>query len=558
MEGYMKRYREWVGRKDLDAEIYDELISIKDDATAIEDSFFKDLSFGTGGLRGVIGAGCNKMNVYTVAKATRGFGTYLLDSFENPSCAIAYDSRIKSDLFAKIAAATLAEMGVNIYLYDELMPTPMLSYAVRELGCDGGIVVTASHNPAKYNGYKVYGNDGCQITLETADIISGYIKNEPDFKDVDPSFEDMLQSGKIEYISEKVLTSYYQKVLSLSVEKPSVPLNIVYSPLNGAGNKPVRKILEMLGNVNVKVVAEQENPDGNFPTCPYPNPEIEEAMRLCARDAKASDTDFFLATDPDCDRVGAGYITDDGVRLISGNEMGILLTEYLCKQRIANGTMPKNPMVVKTIVTTEMIDALAKKYGLELVNVLTGFKFIGEQIAMLEEKGEEDRFIIGFEESYGYLSGSFVRDKDAVIASMLICEMAAYYKSMNKTLLDALNDAYNSYGYYKQGLLTFEFEGASGMAKMDSILDEVRKLKGKTFADKNILDMIDYENDETGLPKSNVVSMKLSDNCFVIVRPSGTEPKLKLYLTAVGESLDKAEEKLKNLSDKSKVIIENI
>ncbi len=558
MEGFMTRYNNWVSKQDLDGELMAELLSIKDDKTAIEDSFYKDLSFGTGGLRGVLGAGSNKMNIYTVAKATRGLGEYLTETFAEPSCAIAYDSRNKSDVFAQIAAVTLATMGVKVYIYKELVPTPMLSYAVRELSCSGGIVITASHNPAKYNGYKVYGADGCQLTLEAADLISDYMKKQDEFIAQGLSFDNLLADGKIIYISDELSESYYAKVIALSLQKPTVPLNVVYSALNGAGNKPVRKILDMLGNIDVTVVKEQENPDGNFPTCPYPNPEIEEAMRLSAKYAADNSADFFLATDPDCDRVGAGYITDSGVRLISGNEMGIMLTEYLCKQHIEMGTMPKNPIVVKTIVTTEMLNAVAKKYGFELINVLTGFKFIGEQIAMLEQKGEENRFIIGFEESYGYLSGSFVRDKDAVIASMLICEMAAYYKAKGKTLLDVLNDAYNNYGYYKQGLLTFEFEGASGMAKMNEILDVVRSMRGKSFAGKAIINMVDYENDDTGLPKSNVVSMELEGGCYVIVRPSGTEPKLKLYLTAVGENLSIGEEKLAQLTKSSKDVIENI
>ncbi len=547
MENYMKRYEAWLSYKNLNEELLCELKQIENNKSEIEDAFYKDLSFGTGGLRGVIGAGTNKMNIYTVAKATKGFGEYLIQNFSNASCAIAYDSRNKSDVFAKIAAATLAQKGVKVYIYSELIPTPMLSYAVRELKCSGGIVITASHNPAKYNGYKVYGQDGCQITLDAADLISAFIAKASEFDESEPNFDELLQSGKIQYISDDIINKYYAEVLSLSINKPSVPLNIVYSPLNGAGNKPVRKILEMLGNINVEIVKEQELPNGDFTTCPYPNPEIQEAMQLSANYAKQSKADLFLATDPDCDRVGIGYITDDGVKLISGNETGIMLLEYLCKLRTENNTMPKNPVAVKTIVTTEMANALAKKYNVELINVLTGFKFIGEQIALLEDNNEQERFIFGFEESYGYLSGSFVRDKDAVIASMLICEMAAYYKAKGKTLLQVLADAYDEYGYYKQDLLTFTFEGASGMDKMNDILNEVRKLKGTKFAHKSIVNMIDYENDDTGLPKSNVISMELEENCFVIVRPSGTEPKLKLYITAVGENLKQAEEKLSEL-----------
>ncbi len=547
---YKQKYEQWLNRANLDGELLAELTAINGNETAIEDAFYKDLSFGTGGLRGVIGAGTNKMNIYTVAKASMGLARYLLESFENPSCAVAYDSRNKSDIFAEISAATLAGMGVDVYIYKELMPTPMLSYAVRKLRCDGGIVITASHNPAKYNGYKVYGNDGCQITLEAAQKISGYIKKEGDFSDEEFDFSSLMSCGKIKYIDDAVIEDYYSDVMSLSVQKPQVPLNIVYSPLNGAGNKPVRAILQKLGNINVEIVKEQENPNGDFTTCPYPNPEIQEAMQLASDCASASGADLFLATDPDCDRVGIGLIADGEVKLISGNETGILLLQYLCEQRTNNGTMPKKPVAVKTIVTTQMAYALAKKYNLELKNVLTGFKFIGEQIALLEQNNETERFIFGFEESYGYLSGSFVRDKDAVIASMLICEMAAYYKAQGLNLLEVLAKAYSDYGYYKQDLLTFEFDGAKGMDKMNEIIDGVRLLKGKTFADKDIVEMIDYENDETGLPKSNVLSLTLSDECFVIIRPSGTEPKLKLYVTAVGQNSATADGKLQLLCKK--------
>ncbi len=553
---YKKKYESWLSEKNIDSEILQELIAMKNDETTIENSFYKNLSFGTGGLRGVIGAGTNNMNIYTVAKASKGFAKYLLESFKNPSCAVAYDSRNKSDLFARISAATLAGMGISVHLYKELMPTPMLSYAVRALQCNGGIVITASHNPAKYNGYKVYGSDGCQITLEAAKIISGYMDKEKEFSDEKYDFEELLNSGKINYIDENVINSYYEEVMSLSLQKPQARLNVVYSPLNGAGNKPVRNILQKLGNINIEVVEEQEHPDGNFSTCPYPNPEIKEAMALSINKMQETNADFCIATDPDCDRVGVAVPTQDGYYMINGNEMGVMLLEYICKQKSKNNTMPNKPLAVKTIVTTQLASEVCKKYDVELINVLTGFKFIGEQIGMLEQIGEEKRFVFGFEESYGYLAGSFVRDKDAVIASMLICEMASYYKKQNKTLFQVLNEMYCEYGYYKNELMTFEFEGASGMVKMNAIIDDLRNTQ--SIGEYKINNKIDYLNDETGLPKSNVLTFDLQDKSQIIVRPSGTEPKLKIYLTAVGETLIKAGESTVKLSEECNKLIQNL
>ncbi len=532
-----EKYEQWLANKELDEQLKAQLLAYSSDEK--EDSFYRDLAFGTGGLRGVIGAGTNRMNIYTVAKATRGIAKYLKSDFAAPSCAIAYDSRNKSDDFAKIAAATFAAEGVKVYIYKELMPTPMLSFAVRHLGTSGGVVVTASHNPAKYNGYKVYGEDGCQITLEAAEKALAFIDKEPDFTENTPDFDSQLASGNIEYITDETIEAFYAAVLSQSVEKPSVPLNIVYSPLNGTGNKPVRHILGAVGNVNITVVPQQELPDGNFPTCPYPNPEIEEAMRLAVALCKEKQADFCLATDPDCDRAGTAALDKNGeVQLISGNEMGVMLFEFICEMRTKLGTMPLRPVAVKTIVTTEMVTEVAKAYGIELRNVLTGFKFIGEQIGLLEKDGETDRYVFGFEESYGYLSGGYVRDKDAVDASMLICEMAAHYKAQGQSLLDVRDALYKKYGYYKNELLTFAFEGASGMDKMNAIIDTVRTSCPESFAGHRVGSVIDYENDDTGLPKSNVLALSLDGGCQFIVRPSGTEPKLKIYVTAKGATAE--------------------
>ena len=532
-----EKYNEWLACSALDAELKAQLLAYSQDEK--EDSFYRDLAFGTGGLRGVIGAGTNRMNIYTVAKATRGIAKYLKSDFSTPSCAIAYDSRNKSDVFAKIAAATFAAEGVKVYIYKELMPTPMLSFAVRHLGTSGGVVVTASHNPAKYNGYKVYGDDGCQKTLEAAEKALAFIEKEADFADNAPDFDAQLAAGNIEYITDETINAFYAAVLDQSAQKPAVPLNVVYSPLNGAGNKPVRHILDAIGNVNVTVVPEQEKPDGNFPTCPYPNPEIEEAMRLSVALCKEKQADFCLATDPDCDRAGTAALDKNGdVQLINGNEMGVMLLDFVCQMRIKKGTMPARPVAVKTIVTTEMAAAVAKEYGVELRNVLTGFKFIGEQIGLLEKEGETERYIFGFEESYGYLSGGYVRDKDAVDAAMLICEMAAHYKAQGKSLLDVRDALYEKYGYYKNELLSFAFEGASGMDKMNAIIDTVRTSCPESFAGHAVEGVIDYENDDTGLPKSNVLALSLNGGCQFIVRPSGTEPKLKIYITAKGATAE--------------------
>lgn len=553
----MELYSLWCKNAVDDSDLQEELKSIENDTPAIRDRFYRDLEFGTGGLRGVIGAGTNRLNIYTIRRATQGLANYVKQEYNGGSVAISYDSRIKSDVFAKAAAEVLSANGIKVYIYKELMPTPMLSFAVRNLGCQAGIMVTASHNPAKYNGYKAYGNDGCQITLKGAEIILSEINSLDMFKDVKTSdFNTELEKGNIEYISQEVIDSYYECVLAEGINTDlcaSSGLKVVYTPLNGTGNKPVRTILKKIGITDVSIVEEQENPDGNFPTCPYPNPEIREALELGLKKCKEVKPDLLLATDPDCDRVGIAVPDGDNYVLFSGNEVGALLFEYICKQRIAKGTMPENPIVVKTIVTTNIINAIAKDYGVEVIDVLTGFKFIGEQIGFLEEKGEEKRYIFGFEESYGYLSGGYVRDKDAVNASMLICEMAAYYRTQGISLIQARENLYNKYGVYYHTLHSFTFEGESGMIKMNDIMSQLRNNHPKEIAGYKVISCSDYKlsitkdiatgsETEIKLPKSNVLAFELEDNLKVVVRPSGTEPKIKTYYTAKAPTFDDAKE----------------
>ena len=543
----MEKYESWLNCSAMTDELLSELRSM--DKEQINDSFYRDLAFGTGGLRGVLGAGTNRMNLFTVMKATRGLAMYLLDTYSNPSCAVSCDSRIHSRDFAELTAAVLAENGIKVWLYPDLQPTPMLSFAVRHLSASAGVMVTASHNPAKFNGYKVYGADGCQITLEAAGLIQQRISEQPDLSDTVPSFEKHLAAGTICYITDETIEAYYQAVLSLRTRPSSRQLHVVYSPLNGAGNVPVREILRRLGNISVEMVTEQELPDGHFPTCPYPNPEIREAMELAIQKTIETGADLCFATDPDCDRMGAGVRVGNDVRLISGNDMGILMLDYLCRTRHSvQSALP--PVVVKTIVTTEMARALCDKYGLELRNVLTGFKYIGEQIGLLESEGHADRFFFGFEESYGYLSGTDVRDKDAVNAVLLLCDMAAGLQEQGLSLLDRLQELRNEFGLYVQRLLTYEYEGENGSRKMASIMSALRApLSG--FSDARLSDSsrIDYQNDETGLPRSDVLSFKLSDDNQFIVRPSGTEPKLKAYLFTRASSEAEAEHKLDVLQE---------
>ncbi len=516
------------------------------DGDTCSDSFYRDLAFGTGGLRGLLGAGTNRMNLFTVMKATKGLGAYLAGSFPDPSCAVSYDSRIHSRDFAELTAAVLADMGIRVYLYPRLSPTPMLSFAVRHLSASAGVMITASHNPAEYNGYKVYGPDGCQITQEAASAIQGMISLQPDLQPSLPSFEKYLASGMIRYITDETAEAYYRYILSLRVRPCSEPLHVVYSPLNGTGNVPVREILHRLGNVRVDVVAAQEEPDGHFPTCPRPNPENLDAMTLAIEKALQAGADLCFATDPDCDRMGAGVRTGQEVTLISGNDMGILMLDYLCRNRKTGGTLP--PVVLKTIVTTDMADALCAAHGLELRNVLTGFKYIGEQIGFLEAEGQEDRFLFGFEESYGYLSGTGVRDKDAVNAALLLCDMASELKSEGLTLLDRLSLLREEYGIHEQRLLSYEYKGEHGAVRMTQIMESLRSPQD-LFRDDRLrrAQRTDYLLDDTGLPKSNVISFRLSDEDRFVVRPSGTEPKMKAYLFTRASSPAEAEKRLDSL-----------
>ncbi len=558
-----KKYKLWCEKAVGDPDLVKELESIKDNAEAISDAFYKDLEFGTGGLRGVIGAGTNRMNIYTVGKASQGLAAYVNSVSEKGSIAIAYDSRIKSDLFAKTAASIFAANGIKVYIYKELMPTPMLSFAVRRLKCDAGVVVTASHNPAKYNGYKAYGPDGCQLGLEAADYVLSIMNKVDIFDDVKTlDFNTAVAEGKIEYIGEDIIEEYLNCVLACRVapEADVKSLNVIYSPLHGSGNKPVRSILKKIGVTNVTVVPEQELPDGNFPTAPYPNPEIRQAFECALKLANEIKPELLLATDPDCDRVGIAVRDGEEYKLLSGNDVGALLLDFVLARRIENGTLPKNPLAVKTIVTTELCRKIAENYGCELVDVLTGFKFIGEQITMLEAKGEENRFVFGFEESYGYLGGTYVRDKDAVIASMLICEMVAYYKAQGKNLIEVLDGLYKKYCYYICAQKSFTCEGESGMKQIKGIMESLRTDTPKEINGSKVVKFDDYETsvsrdlkngNETKitLPRSNVLCFYMEDGCSLMVRPSGTEPKIKLYIGAVGKTYSEAEANLGGLTD---------
>ncbi len=536
----IEEYQRWCLLATEDKDLVNELSSIKDDECKIEDAFYRDLEFGTGGLRGVLGAGTNRMNIYVIRKASQGLANYLNKHFKNPSIAISYDSRIKSTLFAETAAEVFAENGILVHIYKELMPTPCLSYAVRELHCSAGIMVTASHNPAKYNGYKVYGEDGCQITTEAAEIILSEINALDIFKNVKYGvFADFLKEKRIKYIDDELLTRFINRVKEESVikdENVNKDVKIVYSPLHGTGLKPVLRILKESGYNNVIVVKEQELPDGNFTTCPYPNPEIKEAMAVGIEYAKKNQADLLIATDPDADRVGIAVKgKDDEYVLVTGNQVGLLLLDFICQMRIKHRTMPKDPVCIKTIVTSDMAKAIADHYGVRLIEVLTGFKFIGEQILFLERKGLEKSYIFGFEESYGYLSGYYVRDKDAVDGVFMIVEMFAYYSTHGISLLDKLEELYKQYGYYSNYLKSYEFEGSSGLAKMKSIMDNFRN-NVKSIGGNNIETIKDYSLGIEGLPKSNVLKLYFSDGSTVVLRPSGTEPKLKIYISLISNS----------------------
>jgi phosphoglucomutase len=558
MEIYMNEkelYSLWCEKAVDDPDLQTELKSIEGNNEAIQDRFYRDLEFGTGGLRGVIGAGSYRMNIYTIRRATQGLADYVNGAFNSASVAIAYDSRIKSDVFAKEAASVLAANGIKVYIYSELMPTPMLSYAVRRLSCSAGIVVTASHNPAKYNGYKVYGSDGCQLTLDAAEIVLQNINKVPMFDGAKLiSFEDGIKNGNIEYIKQDVIDSYLEEVAKQGIHTDvcaSSGLKVVYTPLNGTGNKPVRAILNKIGIKDITVVPEQEYPNGNFTTCPFPNPEIKEALAYGLKLCETVKPDLLLATDPDADRVGIAVPSGDDYVLFTGNEVGALLLEYICAERTKLGTMPKNPIAVKTIVTTDITRAIAKEYGVEIIEVLTGFKFIGEQIGFLEEKKEENRYIFGFEESYGYLAGTYVRDKDAVVASMLICEMAAFYRTKGISLIQARENLYKKYGVYVHTQKSFTCEGASGMQKMHELMSMLRTDTPKEIGGLAVTRFDDYiagtsVDKTTGsktkltLPKSDVLTFVLEGGASVIIRPSGTEPKIKAYYTTTGSTREEA------------------
>lgn len=505
----------------------------------IEDSFYRNLAFGTGGLRGIIGAGTNRMNIHTVGKASQGLADYLVKNFDNPSIAIGYDSRIKSDVFAKVAASVFSANGIKVYLWPELSPVPTVSFATRYLHTSAGVMITASHNPSKYNGYKVYGTDGCQITTEAAKEILAEIEKLDIFADVKSD-----KGAEIEYINPEVLTAFIEEVKGQSVlygEKVDKNVAIVYSPLNGTGYIPVTRTLSEMGYTNITLVEEQRLPDGNFPTCPYPNPEIKEAMELGMKYAKKNNADLLLATDPDCDRVGIAVKDKNGeYQLLSGNEVGMLLLDYICSQRVKYGKMPADPVMVKTIVTTNLGERIAVHYGVRTVDVLTGFKFIGEQIGYLEKAGKADSYIFGFEESYGYLTGSYVRDKDGVNGAYMICEMFSFYKMKGVSLLEKLDEIYRVYGYCLNTLHSFEFDGAAGFVKMQEIMKEFHKGL-EVIGGKKVVETIDYSKGLNGLPKSDVLKYQLEGNSSVVIRPSGTEPKLKIYISVSAENKQNAE-----------------
>lgn len=533
----------WLARATEDPDLVQELHSVESDPDAVEDRFYRDLAFGTGGLRGVIGAGTNRMNLYTVRRATQGLADYLNASDLPKSVAIAHDSRHKGERFCQEAARVLAANGITAWLYPRLEPTPLLSWAVRYLHCGAGICVTASHNPAQYNGYKVYGPDGCQITLEAARSVSEAIEAHDYFDSVKlADFDEAVKSGRIRTIDDVCLSGFVDAVLRLRPGNDVSRLSLVYTPLNGSGWEPIQMLLARMGVTKVTVVPEQIEPNGDFPTCPYPNPEIREAMETGLRLCDTVHPDLMLGTDPDCDRMGAA-VPDGagGYRLITGNEMGVLLLDYICRTRLANGTMPKDPVAVTTIVSTDMATPIALEYGVELRRTLTGFKFIGEQIGLLEAKGEKERFLFGFEESYGYLSGAHVRDKDAVNAVMLACEAAAWYADKGMTLLDAVNALYEQYGWYRNDLKSFTFEGESGMYRMLDIMASLRKAPPTEIAGYKVAHNVDYLHDETGLPKADVLEYRLANKAKLMVRPSGTEPKIKVYLSAVGQSAAEAD-----------------
>lgn len=551
-------YNEWLEKATADPDLKAELESVKGNDDEILDRFYRCLEFGTAGLRGVIGAGTNRMNYYTVCQATQGLSDYLNAKYEQPSIAIGYDSRIKSDYFSKEAAKVLAANGIKVYLFKELEPTPCLSFAIRYFHTSSGIILTASHNPAKYNGYKCYNSNGYQMTDEEADETYEYIKKVDYFTGIKTmDFDEAVQKGLIEYMGEEVIDAFLDEVIKQCVNPQvmkNAGLKVIYTPLNGTGNKPVRKILDRIGVNDVTVVPEQEMPDGNFPTCPFPNPEIKQAFECALKMAQTIKPDLLLATDPDCDRVGIAVKDHDGeYKLMSGNEVGAMMLNYLLSQKKEKGLLSENSIAVKSFVSTDLAEVIARKYNCTFKNLLTGFKYIGELITQLEAEGRADDFVMGFEESYGYLAGTHARDKDAVVASMLICEMAAYYKTQGKSLAEVMDDIYDEFGYYYNTVSSYTFEGASGMEKMASIMDGLRNNAPSSFGSMDVTVIDDYKTSvstvladnitsKIDLPKSNVLAYTLTDGNKIIVRPSGTEPKIKAYITAIGKTKEEAKE----------------
>ena len=554
-------YERWLNAQLDDPDLKPELESIRDNENEIRERFAVALKFGTAGLRGVIGAGTNRMNIYTVRQATQGLANWVKTQGGSQTVAISYDSRIKSDVFARAAAEVLAANGVQVRIYPELMPVPALSFATRYYQCNAGIMITASHNPAKYNGYKAYGPDGCQMTDNAADAVYAEIQKTDILEGAKTlPFAEGMEKGLIQYVGDDCKEALYTAIKSRSGRPglcKTAGLKLVYSPLNGSGLVPVTRVLNDIGITDITIVPEQKDPDGNFPTCPYPNPEIFEALRLGLELAEKQNADLMLATDPDADRVGIAVRCKNGsYELLSGNEVGVLLLDYICAGRIEQGTMPKAPVACKSIVSTPLADAVAAHYGVECRNVLTGFKWIGDQIARLEAAGEVDRFIFGFEESYGYLAGPYVRDKDAIIGSMLICEMAAYYRSIGSSIKERMEQIYAQYGRYLNKVDSFEFPGLSGMDKMAAIMDGLRKQPITELAGIAVVKTQDFEKaEETGLPAANILTYALADGSTVIVRPSGTEPKIKIYFTTKGADLAQAEAKKEKLAEACKPIL---
>ncbi|MBQ9850549.1 MAG: phospho-sugar mutase [Clostridia bacterium] len=570
MNDVKKLYDLWLEKTKDNPEIQNELLSVNGNEEEILDRFYKNLEFGTAGLRGVLGAGTNRMNTYTVCQATQGLADYLNSKGEGASVAIGYDSRINSDVFSRQCAEVLAANGIKAYIFPRLMPTPMLSYAVMRLKCQSGIVITASHNPSKYNGYKCYDPSGYQMTDEAAHETYSFIQRVDMFEDVRRMpFDEAVEKGLVEYISDEIVEEFYALVMQRPINPElcrSSDIKIIYTPLNGTGNIPVRTVLGRAGFENVSVVREQENPDGLFPTCPYPNPEIKQVFECGLEMTKDEKADLLLATDPDCDRVGIAVLDGDEYVLLSGNDVGVLLTDYMLSARKEKGTLPENPLMTKSFVSTKLVDKVAAKYGCKVVDVLTGFKYVGEFIANLEKTGDEHRFIMGFEESYGYLIGTHARDKDGVAASLMVCEMAAYYKEKGMSLADALDGIYKEFGYYNNTLYNFAFEGASGMVKMKEIMSETRENPPKELAGLKVLRVHDFESgtitdtangekEDLNFPKSNILAYDLPDGNFAIVRPSGTEPKIKVYITGIGKTKDEAEATAENIGEAMKKLL---